>query len=159
MTYIYPDLVVVCEGESDKVIIAHLARRVLNENGVDRKIEILPAHGAAIIPRMVRAIEARMAPPSLAIVVDSDGHPAKVWSLLRAKLPWNRYSLVIAHPTVEAWIRGTRGGESAAASLAQIADRISLHTLELTHPEFGDFKEVVLSHPGSVVHPKWVRGL
>src|SRR5436309_2076591 len=146
--YVYPKLVVVCEGESDKVIIAHLVRRVLNENNIDRNVEILPAHGVAVIPRMVRAIEARMAPPSLAVIVDSDGSPARVWSVLRNKLPWNRYSLVIADPTVAAWVREIGRPQFTRLTPVEIAQNIPLQIIARDHPEFRDFEDVALSHPG-----------
>jgi Overcoming lysogenization defect protein-like, TOPRIM domain len=143
--YIYPRLRIVCEGEVDKIILAHLAQRLLVESSIQREVEIIPANGKAVIPRMVHAIEARLGPQSTLIVVDSDGNEARTWATLRTKLPWEKYSLVIAHPDVESWVfpESQAHKHAVSAAAAQMAQTINLRTLESLHPEFAKFRIAV----------------
>jgi hypothetical protein len=143
---------IVCEGETDKVILAHLVQRLLSTKFIERRVEIVPAQGKAIIPRMVRALEARLSPPSIAIVIDSDGNKARTWSTVGTKLPKNKYSIVMAHPNVESWV--TTGGskprmQPATFTLAHLAEIVDLAALQQLHPEFSDLVIAVTTvrHP------------
>jgi hypothetical protein len=136
--YIYPRLLVVCEGDVEKIILAHLVQRLLLENSIRREIEIIPAYGKAVIPRMVRAIEARLGLHSIVIVINSDGNEPRTWATLRTKLPWENYSLVIARPNVDSWVspESQKGKYARRPDAAEMAKTVNLHLLEQLHPEF-----------------------
>jgi predicted ATP-dependent endonuclease of OLD family len=134
----------VCEGETDKVILSRLAIQILSEHGVKKDIEVIPAYGRGIIPRMLRALEARYAKVPIVVVVDSEGNEAKVRAEFRTKANWHRHSLVIANPSVESWIHDAKKSGKSGGRHPE-GNPVDLHSIERTHPEFKDFTAAMIA--------------
>jgi hypothetical protein len=70
------DLIVICEGDSDRVVIAALAERILRESGSRRTIKIIAAMGKFTIPRVANAVlSTGSTAAQTLIVLDADGDP------------------------------------------------------------------------------------
>jgi hypothetical protein len=148
MIHDFPDLCIICEGESDRVILSELTKRLLAGGAIKRRVEIRVAHGKMVIPRVVRALESRFSPDQLAIVVDSDGDLLGTRRLFKDKLKLNEYWLIIADPSVESWIvQNELGRDKAVEGLRKLAMNANLRRIGLSHPEFKELEEVVTSFP------------
>ena len=130
--------IIVCEGDTDRLILSRLAARFFAETGIQKEIEVLPAYGRGVIPRMMKALEARYGARRILAVVDSDGNPAKVRAEFRTKADWRKHKLIVADPGVTSWIRAGKlsGVENDIALLIQ---RTNLEKLEATRSDFAEF--------------------
>lgn len=147
MTYLFPDLCIVCEGERDRVVLAEIAARLLNAEFIKRRLEIVVANGKIVIPRLVQAAEARFSPDSLIVVVDSDGRPAATKSKIRRSLSGDEPWIVVADPDLESWVVAGRGRKLGPDQLRVAAAQADLSRIESRHPEFRTFREAVTSFP------------
>lgn len=134
----------VCEGEIDKVILSRLVARILSERRVTKDIEVIPSYGRGIIPRMLKALEARYGGVSIVVVVDSDGNEAKVRAEFRTKVNWNQHSLIIANPSVESWLSDTQTRGKIDEIYAD-ANHVDLSSIERRHPEFKKFIAAIIA--------------
>jgi len=147
MTYAFPDLCIVCEGERDRAILAVLVDRLLRLNSISRRVEILVANGKVVVPRLVQAAEARFSPDSLVVVVDSDGRPRAVRKMLERSFRGREHWIVIAHPNVESWVTAGRFRNFHSDDLQNAATRANLTWIETQHPEFRLLREALTSFP------------
>lgn len=77
------DLLVVCEGDSDREVIATLVERILMNAGSGRSIKIVTAMGKLTIPRVANALRNTFHSESkVLIVVDGDSDPVGIVSIL-----------------------------------------------------------------------------
>src|SRR5690606_34495689 len=68
------DLLIVCEGDTDRVVIATLTERILSKAGSNRSIKIIVAMGKVTIPRVTNALwNTFYSASKVLIVVDGDG--------------------------------------------------------------------------------------
>jgi hypothetical protein len=56
------DLLIVCEGETDRVVLATLAERILRDEGSSRSIKIVVAMGKVTIPGVANAVQSSLRP-------------------------------------------------------------------------------------------------
>jgi len=149
MSYLYPDLCIVCEGEQDRVILAELTSRVLRYHSIGRRVQILVANGKLVIPRLVQAAAVHFSPDSLVVVVDSDGRPRVTRKMLERSFGGSGYWIVIAHPNLESWVISGRFRELSLEYLRAAAANADLSAIETQHPEFRVFRDAVTSLPRS----------
>ncbi|NVK19178.1 MAG: hypothetical protein HWE30_10820 [Methylocystaceae bacterium] len=99
------DLLIVCEGDIDRVVIATLAERILASNGSGRSIKILTAMGKAIIPRVANALWNTVSSTSkVLIVVDGDDDPTGTDMMLANGLEFTDWIAAIPNPSIETWL-------------------------------------------------------
>lgn len=99
------DLLVVCEGESDRVVIATLVERILVTANSRRSIKIITAMGKLSIPRVANALWSTFHSGSkVLIVTDSDGDPDGTVAMLRHGLEFPDWVASIPNPSIETWI-------------------------------------------------------
>lgn len=146
MSYVYPDLGLVCEGEADRIVLAELISRLLLLSSIRRRVQIFVANGKLVIPRMARAVEHRFAHGSLIVVVDSDGKLRSTQKILERSLQAIDCWKVVANPSVVSWV-ASGAGKVSPEFLAGAASRIDLAQIEVLHPEFAVFVEALRSFP------------
>ncbi|WP_202895085.1 TOPRIM nucleotidyl transferase/hydrolase domain-containing protein [Paenibacillus sp. 23TSA30-6] len=98
------DLLIVCEGETDRDVIATLSKRILSNAGSNRSIKILVAMGKLTIPRVANALRNTFYTDSkVLIVVDGDGDPVRTKEMLEQGIEFDEWISTIPNPSIESW--------------------------------------------------------
>jgi len=147
------DLLIVCEGESDRVVIATLAERILATAGSGRSIKIMTAMGKLAIPRVANALRSTFHPESkVLIVADSDGDPIGTTEMLSNGLEFSDWLASIPNPSIEAWLDVTlsdlrrRGGKFRIEQYRQAAHQVDIAALTQQDEEFKRFHSAILGN-------------
>jgi predicted ATP-dependent endonuclease of OLD family len=141
-------LYIVCEGETDKVILGALIRRILIAKHIEEGVFIVAAGAKLPVPNLVQGLENQLpADTKFGIVVDSDGDIESTKSFLRRHLDLHQCSIVIAHPSLQSWF-GLSEDQTGAnipdgKKIQQLVDRIDLDQLAREHPEFEQLLEMI----------------
>ncbi|MDO3679733.1 TOPRIM nucleotidyl transferase/hydrolase domain-containing protein [Paenibacillus ehimensis] len=99
------DLLIVCEGDTDRVVIATLSERILGNAGSNRSIKIIVAMGKITIPRVANALwNTFYSASKVLIVADGDGDPAATKDMLVKGLEFDEWISVIPNPSIEVWL-------------------------------------------------------
>ncbi|MDE1992622.1 MAG: hypothetical protein KGI75_08960 [Rhizobiaceae bacterium] len=143
------DLLIVCEGDSDRVVIATLAERILAAAGSRRSIKILTAMGKVTIPRVANAMWNTFHSESkVLIVVDGDDDPTGTASMLGKGLEFEDWIAAIPNPSIESWLdldlaalrrRGRKIAESRKA-----AETLDIGALRQRDAQFAKFYDAIL---------------
>jgi hypothetical protein len=144
------DLVVVCEGATDRELIALLATKILNTYGLAKKINIIVAMGKMTIPRVANAASNILTHSPVLIVTDSDNDFDKTREMLNRGVELDSWEYAIPDPEIEAWIgvdgrelRRRHRGENMRTKLADLVDKIDLEELSERDSSFKVFYEWV----------------
>lgn len=99
------DLLIVCEGNTDRVVIATLTERILSVADSNRSIKIIVAMGKYTIPNVANALWKTFNSTSkVVIVVDGDGDSNKTIEMLKKGLEFDDWIAVIPNPSIEIWL-------------------------------------------------------
>lgn len=144
------DLLIVCEGDSDRVVISTLAERILAAAGSSRSIKILTAMGKVTIPRVANALWNTFHTESkVLIVVDGDDDPIGTNSMLGKGLEFENWIAAIPNPSIETWLgldaadlrrRGRKIEQSRKA-----AEVLDIDALLVRDEEFAKFHRAILA--------------
>jgi hypothetical protein len=142
------NLSLVCEGETDKRVLAALIHRILRAKHSDATVTILAAGGRQSIPKLVRALERQMPPDAaLGMVVDSDGDPESTEAFLSRDLDLRQYSVIIAHPSLESWFGLTPNEVHSMLKdpkqIQSLINRADLDRVAHEHPEFCELLKII----------------
>jgi len=99
------NLLIVCEGDTDREIIAALVKRILRGDRSGRSIRIIPAMGKHAVPRVANAV--RSINPSIEeilVVIDGDGDPTSSRQMLDREIGFDGWVASIPDPTIESWL-------------------------------------------------------
>jgi hypothetical protein len=145
------DLLIVCEGDVDRVVIATLAERILGDAGSRRSIKILAAMGKLSIPPVANALRSTLRPESkILIVADADADAAGTLSMLTTRLDFRDWVAAIPNPSIETWLgldlMAVRGAGKAfrVEQARQAAQKLDIETLRQRDEEFARFQTAIL---------------
>lgn len=143
------DLLIVCEGDSDRVVIATLAERILAAAGSTRSIKILTAMGKVTIPRVANAMWNTLHSESkVLIVLDGDNDPTGTASMLGKGLEFEDWIAAIPNPSIETWLNldletlRRRGGKIDQSRRA--AETLDIEELRRRDEQFTKFYDAIL---------------
>lgn len=144
------DLIVLCEGDSDRALIAHFAKRILANTNSTKRIKILVSMGKYSIPKVANAVRANLSPTSkMLIVVDGDGEPAKTLEMLQKGIEADGWIAAIPDPEIETWVGLDRknlqrsGARTRALLSLEAADSVDIEQLRLTNSAFALFHKAI----------------
>jgi Restriction endonuclease len=145
------NLLIVCEGEVDRVVIATLTERILLNAASRRSVEILTAMGKLSIPRVANALRSTFRPDSkVLIVTDADADPVGTVAMLTSRLEFREWVAAIPNPSIETWLgldlKNLRGaGKNFRIEQArQAAQQLDIEALRQRDQEFARFLDTVL---------------
>lgn len=145
------DLLIVCEGDSDRVAIATLVERILATAGSDRSIKILTAMGKLTIPRVANALRSTFRSESkVLIVADGDNDPAGTSAMLSNGLEFKDWIASIPNPSIETWLGldpeslRRKSGKFRIEQFKLSACQADIAALRLRDEEFNRFYNAVL---------------
>lgn len=117
-------LVIVCEGHFDSLIVHRLADRILKENGLIAQIKVLRAGGKQNLPRVANLFAATSTSATVVVVADTDGDIEATQRLIREGLTYDRFCLITPDPSIESWLFKGDKMAAAAARAPQPVDRV-----------------------------------
>jgi len=150
-----PDLIIVCEGRSDELLLSSIAHRVLQDRNIDRKIRVVVANGKYNIPLVVRRMLQEAPNSKCVVVVDSDGDVEGTAEWLKRELPGPGVNVIVADPDMEGWLGADREGfrnlehakESRFALYAKFAKYLDLKQLAERNDAFRRLLQVLSDRP------------
>ncbi len=150
ITPVTADLLIVCEGDSDRAIIAVLAERILAAAGSNRSIKILTAMGKITIPRVANALwNSFHSESKVLIVADGDGDPVGTAKMLADGLDFKEWVSSIPNPSIETWLGVNlqflrKRGPSGANMWRTAAEAVDIEALRSTDSAFAGFYDAIL---------------
>lgn len=145
------DLLIVCEGDSDREVIAILVERILADARSSRSIKIVTAMGKLTIPRVANALRNTLQSESkVLIVTDGDSDPLGTFSMLSSGLEFKDWVASIPNPSIETWLGldlellRRRGGRYRIEQSRQAAYQLNIADLKTKDKEFSRFHDAVL---------------
>lgn len=100
-----PDIIVVCEGQSDREIISLFARRILQEKSSSKAINIVVTEGKLTIPKVANAVhDIAHEGTKFIIVADSDNDVGGTREFLSKNLSFPGWIAAIPNPEIETWL-------------------------------------------------------
>ena len=144
------DLLIVCEGDSDRTAIAVLAERILAAAGSSRSIKILTAMGKITIPKVANALWNTFHTESkMLIVTDADSDPVGTATMLTNGLEFNEWVAAIPNPSIEIWLGVNiqlvrKKGQSRADIARAAAENVDIDVLRKRDAEFSRFYDAIL---------------
>lgn len=145
------DLLIVCEGDADRVIISVLAERILASASSARSIKILTAMGKMSIPRVANALWNTFHSESrVLIVVDGDNDIHRTESMLASGLEFQDWVTAIPNPSIEKWLdldiaTLRRNGLKDRIEQSRLAaEQLNIEMLRSKDVEFAKFCKAIL---------------
>lgn len=102
------DLIIVCEGDSDREVLAHLAQRILEHSPSSKKIEVISALGKIGVAKIVNSLLMSQPEVRVLAVVDSDDDIEGSKSMLNQIITFTNWAPIIIHPRLGQWLGLTR---------------------------------------------------
>lgn len=144
------DLVVVCEGQTDRELISLLATKILGQHGLSKKINIVVAMGKYTIPRVANAAMNMVTSSPVLIVTDSDGDLDKTKDMLNRGIEFDNWTASIPEPMIESWLpidrdelrKSMRKG-SVREKLSSLVEDMDLESLAKSDSSFKIFYDWV----------------
>lgn len=144
------DLVVVCEGQTDRELISLLATKILDKYSLSKKINIIVAMGKFTIPRVANATINMSSSSPVLVVTDSDGDVVKTKDMLNRGIELESWVASIPDPEIETWLpigrdelRRTIRKSDMRKKLSSIVDKIDLEKLAESNSSFKVFYDWV----------------
>ncbi|MBB5064918.1 TOPRIM nucleotidyl transferase/hydrolase domain-containing protein [Granulicella mallensis] len=145
------DLLIVCEGDSDRVIISTFAERILARAESPRSIKILTAMGKVTIPRVANALWNTFHSESkLLIVTDGDNDPVGTATMLANGLEFADWVSAIPNPTIETWLGldmvtlRRAGSRYRLEHSREVAQQLDIEELRTRDVQFARFYDAIL---------------
>ena len=152
------DIVIICEGSSDKIVLTELAARILRTRRLARRIVVIPAMGKLGIPLLANGLREISSGPKFILVADSDGDPKGTERQLREGLEEDVHRIVVVHPAIEAWLfpgepdprdyaltRSRQESHPVGEVTRAAAKAINLEELQARNQAFVQFVEAITS--------------
>ncbi|MEZ8695163.1 restriction endonuclease [Vibrio splendidus] len=137
------DLVVICEGSTDREIISLLATRILRENGLAKKVNIVVAMGKMTIPRVANATVNIGTSSPVLIVTDSDDDFSGTRDMLKRGVELSNWEYAIPDPAIESWLgvkredlRRVRRADNMREFLSKQVEQLDLNELAAKNDSF-----------------------
>lgn len=140
------DLVVVCEGQTDRELIALLTTKILNTYGLTKKVNIIVAMGKMTIPRVANAASNIVTNSPVLIITDSDNDFDQTRDMLNRGIELDNWKYCIPDPEIEAWLsvdrkefRRKHRGEAMRSKFQELVSVLNLEELAARDSSFNIF--------------------
>lgn len=142
------DLVIVCEGTTDRELLSLIATKILQKFGLKKKINIIAAMGKMTIPRVANAAANMITNNPILIVTDADRDVDGTRDMLTRGVELDNWKYSIPDPDIEVWLgldrkelgQRYRGGEMRK-KLNELVQSLDLEKLSETNESFKTFYE------------------
>lgn len=154
------ELFIVCEGDTDRVVISTFVERILSKAKSGRSVKIITAMGKLAIPRIVNALNNNFNPKSkILIIADSDNAIIETETMLSNGIESDNWLACIPNPSIENWLGideiNTRrpGIKQRIEQYSIIANEVDIELLKTKDLEFDKFHKIILGENQSRKSP------
>lgn len=140
------DLIIVCEGDADREVLAHLAKRILEHSPSPKKIEVISALGKIGVPKIVNSLLMSQPEVRVLAVVDSDNDIEGTRSMLDSIITSANWAPIIIHPGLKQWLglsRDPRGRYPRIEDYSKALFSLDMRELRATDSVFQLFYDEV----------------
>ena len=92
-----PSKVIICEGQTDEVILQAIARKL------NQKVVIVVTTGKYNVPNIFDSVKAKNTKSNILIVVDADGNEKETEEMIAGKISADNYEIAIIKDSIEDW--------------------------------------------------------
>ncbi|WP_296440929.1 restriction endonuclease [Rhizobium sp. 60-20] len=152
-----PDLVIVCEGDTDRTILSMLSERILaDSNSTPRWIKIITAMGKRPVARVTRTFQYHYPENVNALlIVDGDGDIEGSLEMLESEVAIKNWRASIPDPGIEAWFadfdfrpmrmrRQEKSGIGTMSEFQEAIKKLDIEKLLKSDQSFAVFYNAVL---------------
>ncbi|MGG6895873.1 restriction endonuclease [Rhizobium sp. BR 315] len=152
-----PDLVIVCEGDTDRTILSMLSERILADNkSPPRWIKIITAMGKRPVARVTRTFQYHYPENvSALLIVDGDGDIEGSLEMLESEVAVKNWRASIPDPGIEAWFadfdfrpmrmrRQEKSGVGVMSEFQKAVKKLDIEKLLKSDQSFAAFHSAVL---------------
>ncbi len=152
------DVVIICEGYTDRDIISFLANKIFQEYKIEKGLSVVTAMGKFSLPKVAQGVKSLLKPTAkLVLVADSDGNLDKTKEFLRKHLDFQDWVAIIPDPSIEEWFsmdhqdfrrilqKERAKGVSSAAVISEMIKNIDIGEIEKKSASFHDFVDLLKS--------------
>lgn len=152
------DVVIICEGYTDRDIISFLANRIFQEYKIEKSLSVVTAMGKFALPKVAQGVRSLLKPNAkLVLVADSDGNFDKTQDFLKKHLDFQDWIAIIPEPTIEEWLstdhhdfrrmmqKNRAKGIPPQEFISEIIKKIDIGELEKNSDSFSAFIEIFKS--------------
>lgn len=102
---VYGDLVIICEGKMDQLILSLLAKMIMKNKGIKKKVSVIAAMGKFSVARVAANIKNSIGRESkLLMVTDSDGDECGTMEKFRKIVDYQEEELIVIDDKIEVWL-------------------------------------------------------
>lgn len=130
---ILPEKVIICEGQTDEIILHAVAQKM------NRSVTIVTANGGYSVPAVFSSVKKKNTQTKILIVVDSDGDEDRVKALMETSIGQAEYELAIINNSIEDWFASGVADFSKLKlmqSIGAILDETDFDELSKKHESF-----------------------
>lgn len=141
-------MVVVCEGETDRWALEILVSRILADLSSRATVHIVPAGGKSNVPGVANAVFSAFPEARKIIVVDADGDPVSTRKVIDDELRVEADFVVVPEPEIESWFnlspkRFGQLGHDWRAQLDFLVKNLGLLEMQARSDSFSDFYRAI----------------
>lgn len=154
-TEIYRDIVIVCEGKTDQLILSLIINKISMTKKIGREVSIIVAMGKYSVANVVSNINANLDEKAkLIMVVDSDGDIERTNEMFKRKLDIDDYNLIIIDDRIEVWLglkhgmssnELKRNGRYNKDYITKLVESLDINDLKKNNSSFRKFYELVVN--------------
>lgn len=102
---VYGELVIICEGKTDQLILSLLSKLIMQNNGINKKVSIVAAMGKFSVARVASNIKSSIESGSkLLMVTDSDGDIEGTKEKFGKIVDYQEEELIVIDDKIEVWL-------------------------------------------------------
>ncbi len=150
-------IAMICEGQSDHLILTRFSRRILEEQGVTANVRVLAAQGKLAAARVANAVFPQLPNESrLIVVVDGEGDRVGTEQIVTGEIQIP-CDVVVVEPEIEAWLvpcsaaptaeirrRSQEESKEYLTYLANVAEQVDLQRLLVQDSNFRQFHALLV---------------
>lgn len=102
---VYGELVIICEGKIDQLILSLLSKLIMQNNGINKNVSVVAAMGKFSVARVASNIRNSIRKESkLLMITDSDGDVEGTKERFRKIVDYQEEELIVIDNKIEVWL-------------------------------------------------------
>ena len=150
----YGELVIVCEGKSDQLILSLLTKLIMENRKINKRVSIITAMGKIAVARVASNIKNSIeAGSKLLMITDSDGDIYGTKEKFRSIIDYREEELIVIDDKIEKWLENESDNfkkinkhlsfDKKRENIAQTIMNLDIERLKTNSDSFNQFYSIV----------------
>lgn len=153
---VYGELVIICEGKTDQLILSLLSKKIMQINGINKNVSIIAAMGKFSVARVASNVKGSIGSEGkLLMVTDSDRDSEGTKKMFRKILDYQEQELIVIEDRIEVWLEDEK--ENLGETFRRLSfdmkreiislriSKLDLGLLKIKHDSFNQFYSLISS--------------